>query len=741
MTARGHRVARPHQQEAIKAALGHFARGDRAQVVMACGTGKTLVGQRVAESLAPGHGVTLVLCPTISLTHQSRREWQQAAAVPFEALTVCTAADIDAVDAMMASATTTSALVIGEWIAKPGRRVVFATYASARRVGEALASTGGVIDVVIADEAHRLAGYGDRPWGMPLDNARLPARYRLHLTATPRIHTADGSGQVIVSMDDTALFGEVAYELTFAEAIARGLLSEYRVVVVAVRRGDVHAALLRDGVHPEQQMKVRNDTAEHARDLAILGVIQRWGLASILVYCNRIESSRELLRHLRSTHTALRQLGAELPDIHLHHVDASSSVARRHMVLAALRARQQVTIVGNVKLFGEGVDVPALDAVVFAEPRSSPIDITQAVGRALRLKPGVGKKATILIPVWVGDEEDADAALSGSPWEAIQQTLIAIGDHDNRIVGALNGARESMDEEVTLREHLRVVGASLEDLSDLREAITLRLLDHGGLSLRTTYGRVAAWAAQHGTADIPRRAVDEHGPLGQRVSALRRHQDDVPRPWFERFAALPGWRWTPTRRRWLPDEDARLFDGTPTAQLAGELGRTPGQIASRRSALNVGPPKLRKWSAADDEIVLTMGASDGQIGQRLGRTAKAVSMRRQRLTRAASTVPSPHAWTEIEDQRILDRTAPDSELAVAAGVSLSAIASRRSYLRKRAGEKSLRRLWTPQEDAIITDPALTTADCVAKIGRTATAIDVRRRKLHGVRPGGGSGSA
>lgn len=560
--------------------------------------------------------------------------------------------------------------------------MIFSTYASARRVAEALRGAGRVLDLLVADEAHRLAGWGSRPWGMPLNDSELPARYRLHLTATPRIHRGDDQRSLVASMDDEALFGPVAYRLTFAQAIGRGLLSEYQVVVVAVTRADILARLHRES--GTDAYRIRNDDTETARDLAILMAIERWQLRSMLIFTNRVTASEDLVTHLRHTHEQLQHINPAWPDIRADHLDAGSSAARRRLVLEQLREPGDIpTIVSNVKLLGEGVDVPALDAVMFAEPRSSTIDVVQSVGRALRLgRSGVDQPATILIPLWIAAGESAEAAIVGSRYDTIQRILTAIGDHDDRIFDDIGTRWSPRDEPGSRPERLRVVGAQLEDVAELADALTMRVMDQTGLKLSALYARVAAYAASHGTADVPKRATDDHGNLGAHVTYVRRQRSRIPAVWVEKFARLSGWRWDRTRHRWTPEEDAAIADSSRSiADLVQTLGRSRGQISVRRSELNkrqTGQLRMPRWTDAERAVLLDTTISNQDAARILGRTGKGVQAQRAIL----GVTKSRRSWTSEQDQQILASKVPVAELAASMDKTPREIYNRRGHLRR-----------------------------------------------------------
>ena len=239
---------REHQREAIRDVVKGFTKSNRGQLIMACGTGKTLTSLFIKEKLAAER--TLVLVPSLSLLKQTMQVWRVNARVPFEALPVCSDETVGGSneDAAVAHTSelgvpvTTDPHEVAAFLRRrSGPRVVFATYQSSPRIAAAFA-VGRVpaFDLVVADEAHRVAGIESSDFATVLDDAEIKARRRLFMTATPRYFTgrvlkaAQDADLEVASMDDPAKFGSVFHRLTFGEAIKRNLLTDYQVAVVGV---------------------------------------------------------------------------------------------------------------------------------------------------------------------------------------------------------------------------------------------------------------------------------------------------------------------------------------------------------------------------------------------------------------------------------------------------------------------------------------------------------------------------
>jgi predicted helicase len=236
-----------HQREAIRDVVKGFKSTDRGQLIMACGTGKTLTSLFIKEKLDAER--TLVLLPSLSLLKQTMQVWKTHAQVPFEALPVCSDKTVNQggdeavahTSELGVPVTTDSAEIAAFLRRRSGPRVVFSTYQSSPEIAVAVAA-GRVpaFDLVIADEAHRVAGSGSSDFATVLDQKAIKTRRRLFMTATPRYFTgrvlkaAQEVDLEVASMDDQNKFGLVFHRLTFGDAIKRDLLTDYQVAVVGV---------------------------------------------------------------------------------------------------------------------------------------------------------------------------------------------------------------------------------------------------------------------------------------------------------------------------------------------------------------------------------------------------------------------------------------------------------------------------------------------------------------------------
>ena len=493
------RILRDHEQSDS----GGLPKGQaRGKIILPCGAGKTRISLRIVEELTPPGGLSIVLCPSIALVAQIRREYLQHANKPLRALAVCSdeTAGYDpntegrrnttsdpTIDNSFVSVTelkgqvTTDAAEISEWISggaiDSSISVIFGTYQSGHRVAEALKTSSVVASVLVADEAHRTAGLkrkrnarngvvseGEqrlRDFTICHDNLAFPARYRVYQTATPRIYdtrqvTQEQSTDWIVrSMDDETVFGVELYRKSYVEAVRNRWLSDYRIIAVGINDPDAFQQANALALNTESRGRSRLTVTNYLRGLAFAltmgGATQGTGnglvpIKSCIAFMNTVDKSKNMAKDLATAPVRNwlqgwlndNQQGLTAAHYRLEHLDASSKVADRDDAKARLAeaADDRPHGVINVGIFGEGTDSPSLSAVAFLEARKSPIDVIQAVGRAMRTAPGKDL-GYIICPILFPPNVDPETWLSTSDmnegWQELGQILQALRAHDQRI--------------------------------------------------------------------------------------------------------------------------------------------------------------------------------------------------------------------------------------------------------------------------------------------------------------------
>ncbi|MCT2547360.1 Helicase associated domain protein [Streptomyces atratus] len=448
---------RPHQVEAVDSALRMLAnppggnvpaQGLRAQVIAATGSGKTRIGVEVANRLSARR--VLVVVPTLDLLVQMAGAWRSGGRRG-AMVGVCS---LRAEESGGVPCTTDPDELVA-WVRDLDTVTAVATYASLGALQRAHAAGLPAWDLVVVDEAHRTSGELGKPWAAVHDQARIPAVRRLYMTATARIweapDSAGGEPRLVASMDpDSPVFGPVAYKLSLSEAIRRGIVAPYQVLCLDIRDPEVYAALADGGLG--------TGASRGARLAAIQSGLMRAAVEErvrrVLAFHSRVTEAEAMAAGVVGVAARLAEedpgtyppadrvwadwLYGEHSPAHRRKVleeFASDFLDGNSDIPAALR------VLSSVKVLGEGVDTAECDAVLFADARGSMVDIVQMVGRALRTSPGRGKLATLIVPVFLGPDEEADEMLTSNSYSTLAKVLGALRAHDTDTIEALADPR------------------------------------------------------------------------------------------------------------------------------------------------------------------------------------------------------------------------------------------------------------------------------------------------------------
>lgn len=480
-----------HQQKAINRVHEYFKTRDRGKLIMACGTGKTFTSLKIAENETQSNGFVLFLVPSIALLGQTLRAWSAQADVPIHAVCICSDGQVSqqkikndeegvsVIDLALPASTNTDYILYQlETIRHEGRKgmtVVFSTYQSieviSRAQQELLKRTKGeygVFDLIICDEAHRttgisLKGTEESAFIKVHDNDFIQAKRRLYMTATPRLYTdearkkAEESDVVLCSMDDVSLYGDEIYRIGFGEAVEKQLLTDYKVLILAVGDKDITPAL-RDVITNEDDTITVDDASKFVGCINALSkrVLGEEGLIKAadplpmrraVAFCSTIKASKATARVFTDCKSAyMEDVSAEdkalMVDVVAEHVDGTMSATERDQKLMWLKGQpendMECRMLTNARCLSEGVDVPSLDAVVFVSPKNSQVDVVQSVGRVMRRSPGK-KYGYIIIPVVIPENVEGDEVLSKHPnFKVVWTVLNALRAHDDRFNAEVN---------------------------------------------------------------------------------------------------------------------------------------------------------------------------------------------------------------------------------------------------------------------------------------------------------------
>ncbi len=495
---RERKALRPHQEDAVARAVnGLGATGSRGKLIMACGTGKTFTALRIAEDLVGSGGRVLYLVPSLALMAQTVRGWTADARQELRAYAACSDSqvgrrrrrnddriDMDALD-LAFPATTDAAKLAREAspLAPDAMTVVFATYHSLPVIGAAQRQFElPDFDLAICDEAHRtagarIAGEEESHFVQIHSQEGIRADRRLYMTATPKVYAASArnrAGEVnaaLCSMEDEALYGPVLYEIGFGAAVENGLLTDYKVIVLTVPEDVVARGLSESLAKYEIELTDAGKLLGCWRALAKADEDEfpeddQLPMRRAIAYCRSIKASKnieELFNKIAREYRTWAEAKADghVPDYEVaaRHVDGTFKAIRRAERLEWLDgvrpADRTCRVLSNARCLSEGVDVPALDAILFMHPRKSQIDIVQAVGRVMRRAAGK-RMGYVVLPVVIPSTSDPAAFLDRSDtFRVVWQVLNAIRSHDERFEAMLN-----LLEEGKSGKHLGIIALS-----------------------------------------------------------------------------------------------------------------------------------------------------------------------------------------------------------------------------------------------------------------------------------------
>ena len=480
---------RDHQQTALNATAAGLKDAERGKLIMACGTGKTFTSLKIAEKLAGKGKRVLFLVPSLSLLSQTLTEWTQESETPLHSFAVCSDSDVgkkrkadeDTVQVftheLRYPATTKADRLAAEMLKRHDGEhmsVVFSTYHSIDVISRAQHEYDlAAFDLVVCDEAHRTTGatFGedDESTFVRIHDADyIRAAKRLYMTATPRIYGDNAkikaeSGEVtLCSMDDEALYGKELFVINFSEAVQRGLLTDYKVLVLTVEESAISRRLQDLLKDEDNQLKV--DDA--AKIVGCWKALAKQGLAENLVgddqpmkravaFCQVIAPNYKGTKHkvssinIASMFKSVVEAYQESEEIdeasriicEAEHVDGGMNASQKEAKLDWLKEEAPVNtcrILSNVRCLSEGVDVPALDAVLFLTPRNSQVDVVQSVGRVMRNAPGK-KRGYVVLPVVIpAGMEPHEALNDNQTYKVVWQVLQALRSHDDSFDAMVN---------------------------------------------------------------------------------------------------------------------------------------------------------------------------------------------------------------------------------------------------------------------------------------------------------------
>ena len=434
---------RPHQKSAIADAREHFVakRQKRGKLISPCGSGKSLTAYWIARDL--GAKKILVAVPSLSLIRQTLKVWLRESLAhgdKVEWICVCSdesAGRVEQDDTAvlrqdLGAPCLTDPQEIAAWLRrkKPGLTVVFTTYQSGEALGKAARAAKFSFDLGIMDEAHKTVGDGDKLFSHLLHDGNLPVRRRIFMTATERRYR--GKGDKILSMDNAAIYGDTFHLLSFKRALEATppILSDYRIVTILVSRDEI-TDMVRKNVFLRPD-KGRWDKEVEAEMLASLVALRKAMRKYPIRHAVSFHSSIQRAEIFKNHNDAYNRSFESHAPVESFHVSGKTPTGTRALIVSEFAATERALIT-NARCLTEGVDVPGIDCVMFADPRRSAVDIVQAVGRTLR--PAKGKKmGYVIVPILHDAEAKPEDIFASEEFQEILTTLRALAANDERII-------------------------------------------------------------------------------------------------------------------------------------------------------------------------------------------------------------------------------------------------------------------------------------------------------------------
>lgn len=466
---------RPHQTEAIDAVMNGFNESERGKLIMACGTGKTFTALKIAESVTNGTGNVLFLVPSISLLNQTLMEWSAQTKYDYRIYAICsdskasrTSDNNNSITDLVIPATTDVNKLINRYKNSNSENTLnlfFSTYQSIEVVSDFQNKMGIIFKIVICDEAHRttgvtLAGEDESNFVKVHFNDFIKAEKRLYMTATPRIYgdeskkKASESSALLCSMDDENVYGKEFYNLGFSTAVALGLLADYKVIVLAVDEGYVNRSL-------QNLLTDRSSELTLDDSVKIIGCLNGLSKKTVfegeenyfandpapmrraVAFNSSIKASKQFVSMFDEIQNELMANGYDdsLVTVQLGHVDGTdNALVRKNRIdwLKENTSDNSCRVLSNARCLSEGIDVPALDAVMFLNPRNSIVDIIQSVGRVMRKAEGK-QYGYIILPIGIPAGMEPEEALNDNKrYKIVWDVLQALRAHDDRFNNTIN---------------------------------------------------------------------------------------------------------------------------------------------------------------------------------------------------------------------------------------------------------------------------------------------------------------
>jgi superfamily II DNA or RNA helicase/transposase len=676
-----------------------FANQDRAKLLMACGTGKTLTAFFIAEAV--GAKKILVAVPNLGLARQILREWMQeysARGIRPRAMVVCSdskVADDEDLETEVDDSgihVTTDVEEAKTFFRKDGEYFVVTTYHSGETTAQAAREAGVVFDLGLFDEAHKTVGEVGRTWSHLLFEKNIRISKRLFMTATERVFRNTADDVELVDMDDVEHYGQTAHSLTFLQALEKKLLCDYRVITLETTTTEAKRLLADRRIVLPKDLKLNQAVRVEmlASALGLLDAMKVQGVRHVITYHSSVSRANAFEKLTAALRSLPKYSGLTLSSFHLN---GSDPAAKRDFVMSMALAAPY-SMVTNCRCLTEGIDVPAIDGVAFIDAKQSAVDIVQAVGRALRTSQGKNF-GYVFVPAILRPNQDLDDLKNG-PYAATASVITKMGTMDADIVEMVeaisqgkvpSGPRpvpfklpvgldidaEAFGRGLALRIHSRLVPHRLDYELIARliregfgnKEITAQAKCSGApvVRVRQQLGipdpkyvdqKKLESLIREGLRDGP--IMNEMGCTRTAVSLARRRLGIPSRPKVEHALM-----------------DRLLRDGWRTADVAERVGCSIALVIQRRGKLRLQPPGRRDRALIDKLIKQGLGTT--QIAERAECSPTLVTERRRLLG-----IPAPTFVDYSQMEKLVRAGKSNREVMTEADCSESVVAALRRKL-------------------------------------------------------------
>jgi superfamily II DNA or RNA helicase len=588
----------PHQRAAVFAAQAHFIRNKatRGRLIMPCGTGKSLAAHWIAEALRAK--TVLVAVPSLALIRQSVTDWTREFLAHDQVpdwICVCSDESVGNLEHdefvgevyELGLPTHTKPNEIAALLRAPskGPKIVFTTYQSSDKLAAAARRARFRFDLAILDEAHKTVGERSKQFATLLRDKKIKVRHRLFMTATERVFR--GSSDDVLSMDNEKDYGKRFFHMSYKEAISQGIISDYKILTMTVSDDRVRRLIAENRI---LNLNLRNlDEAEAqsaAAGVALKQVFKKQKIKHAISFHRSIRGA-DRFREQQDAFNRVRNIGPRTTNLHI----SSKKTAGERSDLLREFVNHKRSLMTNARCLTEGVDVPATDCVLFADPKQSRIDIVQAAGRALRQYPGK-EYGYILLPLIVPRKMEFSKFAETTAFRKVANAITALSIQDERIAEefrAIEKGRISSGKIVEIEGDVPV-GMKIK-LGEFAEAISTRLWQSVGRANWRPFDDARAFVRSLGLKSLADWAVYRQS---------RKKPNDIPAA-PNVIYAQEGWvswgDWFGTGyvavylRQYRPFKKARAFARTLDLKSVGEWleycksGKKPSDIPTKPSRI------------------------------------------------------------------------------------------------------------------------------------------------------------